>query len=312
LPFDGREARDGLSSIAPRDERSVIAAGLIGAAQVGDGPTPEQVGVVQGLLHGYFGIEADAASLDPLSPVELAAAVDTTDRRRVVDLLVVLEFCRHGDADGAAQAERTEEYVRALGVDEPFVLVARDALTAKQDVVMADWGRFTERLPVEPQGPVADDSLAARLRGLAACPPGSLGRAYFDFYERWQLPFPGETGGGTASLVPHDFSHVLAGYEPDPPSEVALQAMLTSATGFDHHFSGLVASLSLFESGKFDIDDIAPKVGVLGRPGAAAELGDAFHRGSACAGDFSAIDHLARVDEPLDDVRRDCGIPPRR
>jgi hypothetical protein len=59
--------------------------------------------------------------------------------------------------------------------------------------------------------------------------------------------------GVDASLVAHDFSHVLAGYEPDPPSEVALQAMLTSATGFDHHFSCLIASLSLFETGTFDI-----------------------------------------------------------
>jgi len=51
-----------------------IARGMIGAAQVGDGPTPEQVRLVQGLLDGYFGIEADAASLDPLSASELAAA----------------------------------------------------------------------------------------------------------------------------------------------------------------------------------------------------------------------------------------------
>jgi ubiquinone biosynthesis protein Coq4 len=125
------------------------------------------------------------------------------------------------------------------------------------------------------------------------------------------LPFPGEEGGGDASLVAHDFSHVLAGYEPEPPSEVALQAMLTSANGFDHHFSGLIASLSLFETGTFEIMDITPKMGVLDRAGAAAELGDAFWRGSQCTRDFSGLDHLARVDEPLEDVRRACGIPPR-
>jgi hypothetical protein len=177
---------------------------------------------------------------------------------------------------------------------------------------MADWARFAETPLVEPEAPVADAALATRLRGLSACAPGTLGRAYFDFYDRWQLTFPGEEGGGPASLVAHDFSHVLADYEPDPPSEIALQAMLTSATGFDHHFSGLVASLSLFESGTFDINDLTPKVGVLARPGAAAELGEAFRRGSGCTGDFSALDHLARVDEPLADVRRECGIIPRR
>jgi hypothetical protein len=288
-----------------------IARGLVGVAQVGDGPTAEQLRVVQGLLDGYFGIDADAVSLDPLSPDDLAAAVGAEDARRVVDLLVVVEYCRHGAADADAQADRAEAYARALHVDEPFLVVARDALRANQADVMADWGRFQEARVAEPGAPVADAALATRLRALSRCAPGTLGRAFSDFYERWHLPFPGEEGGGPVSLVAHDFSHVLAGYEPDPPSEIALQAMLTSATGFDHHFSGLVASLSLFETGTFDIDDITPKTGALDRPGAAAELGEAFRRGNSCTGDFSAIDHLARVDDALDDVRHDCGIPPR-
>jgi len=293
------------------DGRS-IARGLLGVASVGAGPTDEQVGVVQGLLEGYLGVAADARSLAPLSPAELAAATDALDARRVVDLVVVLEYCRHDDDPHAdAQADRAEEYAAALGVDEPFLLVARDALRRQQDAVMADWARFSEVPFVDPQAPVADEALGLRLRGLSACAPGTLGRAYFDFYDRWQLPFPGEEGGGGASLVSHDFSHVLAGYEADPPSEIALQAMLTSATGFDHHFSGLVASLSLFETGTFDIDDITPKTGALARPGAAAELGEAFLRGQDCARDFSALDHLALVDEPLADVRHTCGIAPR-
>jgi len=68
-----------------------IARGLLGAAQVGDGPTPEQTALVQSLMHGYFGLDADAASLSPLSASEFAAAVETTDTKRVVDLLVVLD-----------------------------------------------------------------------------------------------------------------------------------------------------------------------------------------------------------------------------
>jgi len=291
------------------DEGLAIARGLVGAAHVGAGPTPEQVGVVQGLLDGYFGVDADAASLAPLSPTELAATVDAADVRRVVDLIVVVEYCRHGDDD--AQADRAEEYARALGVDEPLLLVARDALRADQERVMADWGRYFEAPLVEPQAPVADAALATRLRNLSACAPGTLGRSFFEFYDRWHLPFPGEEGGGPVSLVAHDFSHVLAGYEPDPPSEIALQAMLVSATGFDHHFSGLIASLSLFETGTFEIDDITPKTRVLDRPGAAAELGEAFRRGAQCTCDFSALDHLARVDDPLAEVRRSCGIPSR-
>jgi hypothetical protein len=288
----------------------VIAGGLLGAADVGGGPTTEQQHLVTSLLHGYLGVDGNAASVSPLSAEEFAARVDAADRARVADLLVLVEFCRH--RDDAAQSDRVEAYAAALGYDNPFLVVARDALNAGTEQVMADWSRFREPTSREPTiAGEADPALAVRLRDLANCPAGSLGRAYFDFYDRWQLPFPGEEGGGDVTLVAHDFSHVLTGYDADAPSEIALQAMLTSATGFAHHFSGLVASLALFESGKFDILDITPRVSALDRPGAMALLADAFRRGTACTGDFSVIDHLGRASDPIDAVRADCGITPR-
>ncbi len=286
-----------------------IARGLLGAAGVGDGPTPEQQGLIKNLLHGYFGVDADVATLDPLDAVGLAAAIDERDRRRIVDLLVVVEFCRHPAVP--AQADRVEEYARALAVDQPLLAVGRDALMDKRAEIMKDWSRFREESTIEPSVRAADPALGARLRALGNCPAGSLGRAYFEFHERWQLQFPGEEGGGDVGLVAHDFSHVLAGYEPDAPGELALQAMLTSAAGFEHHFSALVASLSLYEVGMADFPGITARVGAVDRPGAAAELAEAFVRGAQCTTDFQAIDHLARAEDPLEAVRADCGIPPR-
>jgi ubiquinone biosynthesis protein Coq4 len=155
--------------------------------------------------------------------------------------------------------------------------------------------------------------MAARLRALEHCPPESLGRAYYDFYQRYGLKFPGEPGGGDVIFVAHDFTHVLAGYEPDGPGELSLQAMRVSATDGDHHFSNFCASLSLHEAGMLDSSiGITPKVGTLARPGAAEELADAIRRGAQCKGDFATTDHLAHVDEPLEDVRRELSIPGRR
>ena len=91
-----------------------IARGLLGAAQVGDGPTPEQTALVQSLLHGYFGLDAEAATLSPLAASEFAAAVESADTKRVVDLLVVLEFSRL--SDGEAQAQRAEDYASPAAV----------------------------------------------------------------------------------------------------------------------------------------------------------------------------------------------------
>ena len=71
--------------------------------------------------------------------------------------------------------------------------------------------------------------------------------------------------------------------------------MLTAATGFDHHFSSLVASLALFEAAALDFPGFVPKEGVLDRPGASDELADAFRRGAACNGDISTIDFPFQV-----------------
>src|SRR6266516_3846815 len=90
-----------------------------------------------------------------------------------------------------------------------------------------------------------DAEMAARLHALEHYPPESLGRAYYDFYQRYGLTFPGEPGGGDVIFVAHDFTHVLAGYEPDGPGELALQAMLVSASDSDQHFSSFCVSLSL-------------------------------------------------------------------
>ena len=72
--------------------------------------------------------------------------------------------------------------------------------------------------------------------------------------------------------------------------------------------TGSMEALPVLVGGKW----ITPKVGTLARPGAAEELADAIRRGAQCTADFAAIDHLAHVDEPLEDVRRELSIPGRR
>ena len=52
-----------------------VARWLLGAAQVGDGATAEQRSVIQNLLVGYFGVDLDVASLEPLEAVRVRCGI---------------------------------------------------------------------------------------------------------------------------------------------------------------------------------------------------------------------------------------------
>jgi ubiquinone biosynthesis protein Coq4 len=285
-----------------------IARGLIGAASIAGGPTQEQINLVQSLLHGYFGADADARSLAPLSAKELASVVDPEDRHRVADLLVVLEFCRHPYEE--AQADLVEEYVGALGVDEPMLILARDAIQGEVEKVAADWSRLTAPPSGERAKAEQDRDYGAKLRALEKCPPLSLGRTYFQYYQQFNSPFPGEDGGPHASVASHDFDHVITGYDTDPPGELALQAMLLASNGFHDHFSSLVASLLLYETASLPFLTIIPKEAVLDRDGAMDLLANGFLRGQRTTVDCRSLDHMAIVDRPLAEIRSECGIEP--
>ena len=194
-----------------------------------------------------------------------------------------------------------------------MLLVARRAAEDHRELLMDDWRRFARSTPVQPAlsgRPEAET--AERLAGLRECAPGSLGRAFADFYERWGLEYPTVAQTKGLNLVSHDFSHVLSGYLPnDGIEEVALSAMIVSATDGESHFSALTASMALYEAGQFDVLGITPTTGVLGRPGSPEIFADAMRRGASCTADFAGLDHLALADEPLEKLRDELGIPPR-
>jgi hypothetical protein len=285
--------------------------GLLEVVSVDGGPTDEQLRMIQGLQRGYFGIDS-ALELQPLPAGDIVRQVtDPGSRYRMVETMIVLEFARHPAS--AALVESVESYAAALGVDEPMQLVARRAAEHNHDLLMADWRRFARSTPVQPAlrgRPDAEN--AQRLASLRDCAPGSLGRAFADFYERWGLEYPNVAEPQGVNLISHDFSHVLSGYLPnDGMEEVALSAMIVSATDGASHFSSLTASMALYEAGLFDVLDITPTNGVLGRPGSPEIFADAMRRGASCTADFAALDHLALADEPLETLRSELGIPPR-
>ncbi len=150
-----------------------------------------------------------------------------------------------------------------------------------------------------------DPALAASYQALEACAPATFGRAIFDHFRKHGFAFPGEKHG-IGAMVFHDIGHVLSGYGAEPEEEIqqaAFQAGFTRNDGFLFLFFGILqfhlgmrlTPVAKGWRGLFDVKAVLR----------------AAERGAACRVDLGAgFDHFAYIHMPLDDLRRELGVPP--
>jgi ubiquinone biosynthesis protein Coq4 len=294
---------------------------LKGAIDTGDGGTDEQRGVLRAVAVGFLGrADLDVDALEPLAPAAAAEAVtDPAARRRLREMMVLLESTRHPLTDD--QVALVQQYADALGETGPGLVLEREVVRDGAAHALADYQRFSEAIFADIAEPslVAggglekdhpDPELSARLKGMRDLPEGSLGRAYVAFYERNNLTFPGDDPNSPAIFVAHDMTHVIAGYEPTGPGELALGAFQIAMNDSDAHWIAFLGSLAIHEAGWYNAPGFVGKTATLARPGALDTFTEAFERGQQCTGDFSAVDHLSMVERPLADVRADFNVVP--
>jgi ubiquinone biosynthesis protein Coq4 len=304
---------------APGDPE-VFAAGLLAAIDVDGGPTDEQRAVLRSVVHHVWQRpDLDLDALDPLTSAEVSARLsDDLDRLRFCELAMLLELCRHPQSP--AQVECVEACAAALGVDGIEMATVRRALEQGAAVVAEDLERsYREILPEISELQLRDryltldepdPALGDRLRALHDLPPGTLGHAYIEFYRRNGFGLPGDDVHLPAHYVNHDMNHVITGYEPTAPGEVARSGFLVAADPSRHNWLELLLTLSIHESGVLTHGEIRAKVATLSRPGVAELLGEALERGQQCTVDLSGVDHLAIADEPLASVRARFNVVP--
>ena len=155
-----------------------------------------------------------------------------------------------------------------------------------------DFDRFyAERLPELSEPTLRDDylrideadlELAQRLEALHDLPEGTLGHAYIEFYRRNQITVPGADTHTPAHYVSHDMNHVIAGYEPTGPGEIALGAFTLAMNNNDANWIQFIANLAIHEAGIIQHGAIMPKDSTLARPGATDLMGEALWRGAQC------------------------------
>ena len=293
--------------------------GLLGVIDVGGGATDEQLAVLGAVVtHLWERDDLDLSALTPLEPDDAASAIaGEADRRRFKDLMVTLELCRHPQS--AAQVERVEGYARALGVSGPALEIIRAWIDEGTKAATADFDRFYGASLATLSEPTLrhdylridepDPELAQRLEALHDLPEGTLGHAYIEFYRRNGITVPGRDVHTPAHYVSHDMNHVISGYEPTGPGEIALGAFTLAMNDNDANWIQFIANLTIHEAGLLQHGAIMPKAETLTRSGATELLGEALWRGSQCTADFSQADHLVMSDWPLDDVRAHFGVP---
>ena len=123
------------------EEVEPVVRGLLGLIDVDGGPTAEQLDVLWSITgHLWRRPDLAGASLSPLSPRELAAALDDERaRRRFHVIAVTLELCRHPLSE--AQVRSAEAYAAALDIDGADLLIMRDWIDVGVGRAMEDWKR---------------------------------------------------------------------------------------------------------------------------------------------------------------------------
>lgn len=295
-------------------------AGLLGSITTADGPTPEQVTVLTSLAHHVLGREGlDLAGVRPSSPKDVAGALQRPDARlRFAEIVLTLEVCHHPMSED--QVTLSEKYVTAMGLGDAEIETTRTAIEQGAEAAATDIERsYSTILPEISELSLRnkylrldrpDHTLAARLMKLHDLPQDTLGYQYIEFYRRHGFPLPGDDVNLPAHYVNHDMNHVITGYEPTAPGEIARSAFLMAANDSRHNWLEFLLTMSIHESGVLNHGDIRAKVATLDRDGVPDFLSQGLRRGAQCTVDLSQVDHLAIAHLPLEQVRENFSVVP--
>ena len=147
--------------------------------------------------------------------------------------------------------------------------------------------RRSASVPARSTSPTS--TLAQRLEALHDLPEGTLGYTYIEFYRRNNITVPGADTHTPAHYVSHDMNHVISGYEPTGPGEIALGAFTLAMNDNDANWIQFVANLVDPRSRPREARQRSRRrTSTLTRTGATDLLGEALARGAQCGSPTSA------------------------
>ncbi len=253
-----------------RLEQPEPAAALLGlramktVASVAGGPGRSQLALMEAGATGHLHIDADIATLPPVTPAELAAGFPSGDlRHQFVNGLLVLAL-----ADGVPSREtvaggrgiRRGAGYRHAGTRQPAPAgrAAHDLVQAR--TAAAQPGRRHHEEQLEQHGVVSlaksilgmrglieDPELAARYRAWEKLPAAPSGGRCGNISSTTSSACPRAVRVPEAGLY-HDFCHVLGGYGTDPQGELQV-ASFTAGFKRTRPFYLILFAVLIFSTG---------------------------------------------------------------
>jgi len=296
-------------------------------ASVAGTPGKSQLALMEAARRVILRIDADLATLPPVTPAELGAGFPSLDlRHQFVNGLLVLAL-----ADGVPSRETVasvEAFAEALGIATPelanlrrlaeqhITLFKLDLLRRSQvGDIMKDQRQqhgvvALAKSILGMRGLIEDSELAARYRAWERLPDDTLGRSMWEYFQRNKFGMPGERFGFPEAGLYHDFCHVLGGYGTDPQGELQV-ASFTAGFKQTRPFYLILFAVLIFSAGvnARPTADGYTTIGVLGEPGAAERMFAAIERGALVNTDLSdKWDYWPHVERPIDEVQRKLNI----
>src|SRR5262245_37228767 len=306
---------------ATPEQARIILGAMLAVASSGSAPTAADRASIAAAGRYIFKLDVapDLAGLTPPGADALRKiAADPELAKEAVRFATVMAFV-DGTVD-EAKLKAVLDLAAALGVHADFVddvkqMAEGHLRNATAHMIRANLESLTGRpwnsadamtwfLPYKAK---PDPALAARLRALAALPPDTFGHAFAAFYARNNYAFPGDPAALNAGFaIPHDSTHVLAGYDTSPRGEL-LTSVLTAAMHQRNAMSGHVLPVILSWHLGIALNDVAGAAKGALDP---QEFWHAWARGERVTIDLfdPSWNFWAAAQQQLESVRRDVGL----
>lgn len=292
-----------------------------------------QIHLVHAIGTALLGVDLDiseaAVDHDALAALQAEFnGVSEPVRHRLFQLFTLAELILDPLPEQATETLR--HAAEALGVHDDFIDIAREYSQGAYGIAASDLARkgymgdpdlvkqggklmhvhktLTDPFEVDEDDP----TLLEQWLALEACPPGSLGRNIWEYYQSRGFVFTGQKGSVNPSIAQHDWIHLLCDYNTTIEGELEVFSFIGSAIPDVKGFSFLVAIVSLFETGRLESwggGVLNADKGHLDLPGMPERVADAIRRGRVCNRDVMyGIDYFEYKDMPIEDVRLQLNI----